>query len=114
MTKKAEQKTDPRTKIKYHWSHGLVKWLWLGVVVMVVFEALIANGQAASGRQLADLQDKQDGLSTQVDQLERQVAANGSLQKIRQQAIDQFGMQPVDKNVLYLPLLSPTPTGVAP
>jgi hypothetical protein len=108
LPKKNEPKLEAKSKSpKRHWLNGLNKWLWGGVVVLVIFEALITNNQASGGQQLAALQNQQTSLSTEVDQLDRQVTTAGSLQLVRQQAMDKLGLQPVDKNVLYLHLLAP-------
>lgn len=90
---------------------GLKTWVWLAVVILVLFEAMINNNQATNGQHLADLQDQQVHLSTEVDELQRQVAATGSLQSIRQRATEQLGLQEINKNVLYVtwPTITPTP-----
>ena len=102
--KKIEPKIEPKPKPRHRKSawRGVTTWIWLAVVVMLVFEALIANSQATSGQQLSNLQDEQSSLSVQIDQLERQVAQAGSLQNVKQQATDKLGMQPVSKNILYM------------
>lgn len=112
--KKAEPKIEPNPKPKRRKSvwPRLTGWIWLAVVILVVFEALIANSQATIGQQLSSLQDEQSSLSAEIDQLDRQVAEAGSLQNITQQATGKLGMQPVDKNVLYMAW--PTPTKEQP
>lgn len=102
MSNLPDSKTDLKVKPKRRSWGRLGLWLWTAVVVLVVFEAMVANNQATNGQQLADLQEKQSNLSLQVSDLERQVAVTGSLQNIRQKATDQLGLQPVQKNVLYL------------
>lgn len=107
---KPEIVTKPKSKRR--WLGGVRVWVWGAVVVLVIFEALITNNQATNGQQLADLEQKQSELSLQVSELDRQIAITGSLQNIRQRATDQLGLQPVDKNVLYVSW--PTPEEDSP
>jgi hypothetical protein len=104
MAKQMGNKLKPEAKSssKRSWVTNVTVWAWTGVFVLAVFEALIANNQASSGQRSAALQQQQADLSDQIDNLERRIAETGSLQNIRQRATDQLGLQPVDKNVIYL------------
>lgn len=112
MAKHVELKPDVKQKPKKRWVASVSAWAWTTVAVMLVFEALIANNQATNGQQLASLQEEQSQLSLQIDELERQVSATGSLQNVRQRATDQLGLMPVDKNIMYISL--PEPMGAQP
>lgn len=98
---KVEPTTKPVPKTRPRLG-GLKTWVWLAVVVLVLFEALINNNQVTGGQHLAELQRQQTQLAAEVSGLERQVASTGSLQAIRQRATEQLGLQEVNKNVLYV------------
>ena len=107
MAKHVDVKPDkkqPTRKSRWRWLTSVSVWIWTAVVVLAVFEALIANNQALNGQRLAELEKEKTQLSVSVDELESQLAQTGSLQSIRERAAEQLGMEPVSENVWYLSL----------
>lgn len=86
----------------------LNKLMLLTVAMLIVFEALVTNAKASNGSRLAELQSEYDALNAEVSSMELEVASFASLAKIKSLATEDLGMKPVDKNVLYLPLVETT------
>lgn len=76
--------------------------LIVAVASMAVVDTLITNAQVAVGAQANSLFQQRQELANQVSQLRWQAAQNKSLQSIQDQATSQLGMEPINKNLLYL------------
>ena len=80
-TKQLSGSETAKTKPKVSgWRKKLTVISWMAVIVMAAFEALITNSQATNGHELADLQNRQATLTTQIGSLQQQIATTGSLQ----------------------------------
>lgn len=86
----------------------LNKLMLFTVALLVVFEALVTNAKASNGSRLAELQAEYESLNAEVTSLELEVATYASLSYIKSNASEDLGMKPVDKNILYLPLVEST------
>ena len=86
----------------------LNKLMLFTVAILIVFEALVTNAKASNGSRLAELQLEYEELNAEVSSLELEVATYASLSHIKSNATEELGMKPIEKNVLYLPLLEST------
>ncbi len=83
---------------------GLVNiCLAMGVAILLIAETILTNTQVAIGSQSNALLSQQSQLADQVSQLTKEVSRYKSLQYINQQATQELKMEPLHKNLMYLP-----------